>query len=110
MADNSAVNLPCASLLAATYVGFELWRAAVAAAGSVDIEAVRRALPLHSVRAPSGFALRLDAETQHLHKPAFVGRVGRGRISPVFVGEGLIAPQPWSPWLTKNRAGKARAV
>ncbi|WP_159729870.1 transporter substrate-binding protein [Methylosinus sp. Ce-a6] len=94
----------------ATYVGFELWRAAVAAAGSVDIEAVRRALPLHSVRAPSGFALRLDAETQHLHKPAFVGRVGRGRISPVWVGEGLIAPQPWSPWLTKNRAGKARAV
>ncbi|OAI29961.1 hypothetical protein A1351_10060 [Methylosinus sp. R-45379] len=94
----------------ASYLGFELWRAAVAAAGSVDVAAVRRALPLHALRAPSGFSLRLDAETQHLHKPAFIGRVARGGIAPVFVGDGLIAPQPWSPWLTKNRAGKARAA
>lgn len=94
----------------ATYVGFELWRAAVAAAGSVDVDAVRGALSLHRVRAPSGFALRLDAETQHLHKPAFVGRVARGRITPVWSGEELIAPQPWSPWLTKSRLAKARAA
>ncbi|WP_196408756.1 transporter substrate-binding protein [Methylosinus sp. H3A] len=94
----------------ATYLGFELWRAAVAAAGCVDVAAVRRALGLHMIRAPSGFALRLDAETQHLHKPAFVGRVARGRILPVWVGAELIAPQPWSPWLTKNGAGKAKAA
>ncbi|HEY8065885.1 MAG TPA: transporter substrate-binding protein [Methylosinus sp.] len=94
----------------ATYLGFGLWRAAVAAAGSVDVAAVRRALGLNMIRAPSGFTLRLDTETQHLHKPAFVGRVARGRISPVWVGEGLIAPQPWSPWLTKSRAGKAQAA
>ncbi|WP_051949576.1 transporter substrate-binding protein [Methylosinus sp. PW1] len=94
----------------ASYLGFELWRAAVAAAGSVDVAAVRRALPLHALRAPSGFSLRLDAETQHLHKPAFIGRVAGRGIAPVFVGDGLIAPQPWSPWLTKNRTGKARAA
>ncbi|WP_400766078.1 transporter substrate-binding protein [Methylosinus sporium] len=106
-------NAPGASTndaMEASYLGFELWRAAVAAAGSVDVAAVRRALPLHALRAPSGFSLKLDAETQHLHKPAFIGRVARGSIAPVFVGDGLIAPQPWSPWLTKNRAGKARAA
>lgn len=94
----------------ASYLGFELWRAAVVAAGSVDVAAVRRALPLQKLRAPSGFSLPLDAETQHLHKPAFIGRVARGRITPVFVGEGLIAPQPWSPWLTKNHARATHAA
>jgi urea transport system substrate-binding protein len=38
--------------------------------------------------------------TQHLCKPAVIGRFGdRNVIEPVWIGDGLIAPEPWSRWL-----------
>lgn len=92
----------------ATFIGFDLWTAAVVAAGSAEVDKVRAALAGRDIRAPSGFTVRMDRETQHLHKPAFVGRVEQGRILPVRVSDGLIAPEPWSPWLAK--AARARAA
>ncbi len=58
------------------------------------------------MRAPCGLDVRLDAENQHLHKPAVVGRmVKHNFIWPVWVSPPLIAPAPWSQWLPKS--GKA---
>ncbi len=84
----------------ASWVGFKLWTDAVAAAGTTDTDAVRRALAGRSIRAPSGFDVRLDRENQHLHMPAFIGRMDtHNYISPVWASPALIAPEPWSQWL-----------
>ena len=89
----------------ASWIGFQLWAQAVAAAGTTDVGAVKHALAGRTIRAPSGFDVRLDPETQHLHKPAFIGRMDtRNFIWPVWRSEGLIAPEPWSPWLASGTA------
>jgi urea transport system substrate-binding protein len=88
----------------ATHLGFHLWADAVAAAKSAEPAKVRAALAGRALRAPSGYTVQVDAQTQHLHKPAFVGRVERGRILPVWASAGTIAPEPWSPWLRARRA------
>ncbi|WP_024749812.1 transporter substrate-binding protein [Methylosinus trichosporium] len=96
----------------ATWLGFNLWSAAVAAAGSSQAEKVRATLGGLRLEAPSGFTVRVDEETHHLFKPAFVGRIDQGRILPVWTSAGLIAPEPWSPWLAQrgNAPGARRAV
>lgn len=61
------------------------------------------ALAGRSIRAPSGFDVRFDAETQHLHKPVVIGRFDENNVLwPVWISDGLIAPEPWSRWLEKN--------
>ncbi len=51
----------------------------------------------------------MDAKTHHLYKPVMIGRItDDGRILPVSVTEGLVPPEPWSPWL--KRAGSRRAA
>jgi hypothetical protein len=38
-----------------------------------------------------------------------IGRITEdGRIVPVSVTEGLVPPDPWSPWLAWNQAQPAR--
>jgi urea transport system substrate-binding protein len=89
----------------ASWVGFKLWTDAVAAAGTTDVDAVRRALAGRSIRAPSGFDVRLDRENQHLHMPAFIGRMDtHNYIWPVWASPALIAPEPWSQWLAHKPA------
>jgi len=84
----------------ASWIGFKLWAQAVAAAGTTDVQAVRRALGGRSIRAPSGFDVVFDAETQHLHKPVVIGRFDeRNMIQPEWISDGLVAPEPWSPWI-----------
>ena len=47
--------------------------------------------------------MKFDPETQHLHKPAIIGRFDeRNDIYPVWISEGLLAPEPWSRWLPQN--------
>ena len=42
----------------------------------------------------------MDGKTHHLSKPVMIGRITEdGRILPVSVTEGLVPPDPWSPWL-----------
>jgi urea transport system substrate-binding protein len=95
----------------ASWVGFRLWTDAVAAAGTADVDAVRRALAGRSIRAPSGFDVRLDAQNQHLHMPAFIGRMDeKNYIWPVWASPGLIAPEPWSQWLAHAPAQIAKSA
>jgi urea transport system substrate-binding protein len=91
----------------ATLIGFGMWVAAVERAGTSDPAAVRAAMSDMTYDAPSGFTVRMDGETQHLHKPAFIGRFdGAGAIVPVWSSKGLMPPEPWSPWL--KRAAETR--
>jgi urea transport system substrate-binding protein len=94
----------------ATWIGFHLWVAAVEAAGTTDVDQVRAALGGRRFTAPSGFSVLMDAKTNHLFKPVMIGRVGDdGRILPVSVTEGLVPPEPWSPWLSASRLPRAAA-
>jgi urea transport system substrate-binding protein len=95
----------------ASWIGFQLWAQAVAAARTTDTAAVRRALAGRSIRAPSGFDVRFDAKTQHLHKPAVIGQFdSHNIIQPVWVSEGLIAPEPWSRWLQSSADAQLAAA
>lgn len=94
----------------ASWIGFNLWAQSVAAAGTTEPQAVRRALAGRSIRAPSGFDVRLDPQNQHLHKPSVIGRMdASNKIWPVQISKGLIAPAPWSQWLTTKDAAQKRA-
>ena len=98
---NAITNDP----MEASWIGFQLWARSVAAAGTTEVQAVRRALAGRSIRAPSGFDVRIDAETQHLYKPSVIGRMdAHNAIWPVRISGGLIAPAPWSKWLAKDSA------
>jgi len=89
----------------ATWIGFRLWIAAVEAAGTTSVDKVKTALGGRRVTAPSGFTVQMDGQTHHLYKPVMIGRIGDdGRIVPVSVTEGLVPPEPWSPWLASARA------
>jgi urea transport system substrate-binding protein len=84
----------------ATWIGFHLWIAAVEAAGTTEVDKVRAELGDKRIAAPSGFTVQMDARTHHLFKPVMIGRIADdGRILPVSVTEGLVPPDPWSPWL-----------
>jgi urea transport system substrate-binding protein len=94
----------------ASWLGFQLWTQAVAAAGTTEMRAVRQMLAGRSIRAPSGFDVVLDAENQHLHKPSIIGRMDeKNVIWPVWTSNTVIAPEPWSQWLPKN-ADRAPAL
>jgi urea transport system substrate-binding protein len=85
----------------ATWIGFNLWADAVEAVDTVEIDTVRTALGGRQIAAPGGFTVKMDGRTHHLYKPAMIGRIGRdGVIHPVSVTEGLVPPEPWSPWLS----------
>lgn len=87
----------------ATWLGFHLWAAAVEKAGTLDVNRVREALSGLMLDAPSGFRVQMDQENHHLHKPAVIGRIDRhGGIQPVWISSGVLAPEPWSPWLRKK--------
>ncbi|HWK94558.1 MAG TPA: transporter substrate-binding protein [Pseudolabrys sp.] len=102
--DQALTNDP----MEATFIGFNLWVQAVTAAGTTDTQAVRRALAGRTLRAPSGFDVRLDPDNQHLHKPSVVGRMDANNVIwPVRVSDGLIAPEPWSGWLAQNAMKRA---
>jgi urea transport system substrate-binding protein len=93
----------------ATWIGFHLWVAAVEAAGTTDVDKVRAELGGKRLAAPSGFTVQMDGTTHHLFKPVMIGRVADdGRILPVSVTEGLVPPDPWSPWLNRGATPEPR--
>ena len=77
--------------------------------GSVDVDDVRRALGGLRITAPSGFEVVMDLSNHHLHKPAVIGRItADARIVPIWMSAGLIAPEPWSPWLERGATAAPR--
>lgn len=92
----------------ATFDAFRLWCKAVELAGTVDPAKVRAVLGGLEVDSPSGYSVRMDEANHHLHKPAFIGRMtGDGCIQPIWESGRLVAPEPWSPWLKRQRASDA---
>jgi urea transport system substrate-binding protein len=72
-----APNVVTDDPMEATWIGFHLWKAAVARARSLK-------------------------RNHHLHKPAVIGRItADARIVPEWISKGLVAPEPWSPWLVR---------
>jgi hypothetical protein len=52
----------------------------------------------------------VEAKTNQLFKPVMIGRISDdGRILPVSVTEGLVPPEPWSPWLSGAATARAGA-
>jgi urea transport system substrate-binding protein len=89
----------------ATWIGFHLWTEADEAAGTTETGKVRSALGNRSIAAPSGFTVKVDAKTNHLFKPVMIGRINQdGLITPISMTEGLVPPEPWSPWLDARPA------
>ncbi len=87
----------------ATYIGIQLWARAVEQAGTTDVDAVRQALGSQSIKAPSGFEIRLDPKNHHLHKPVFIGEVqANGQFQVVWKTEGPIPAQAWSPYIPES--------
>jgi urea transport system substrate-binding protein len=94
-----APNVVTDDPMEATWIGFHLWKAAVARARSFRTDEVRDALGGLRIRAPSGFEVVMDKRNHHLHKPAVIGRITEdARIVPEWISKGLVAPEPWSPW------------
>jgi urea transport system substrate-binding protein len=94
----------------ATWLGFQLWAAAVEQAGTLDVNRVRETLADIALDAPSGFRVQVDRENQHLHKPAVIGRIDKhGTIQPVWISNGVLPPEPWSPFLRENARSKNAA-
>jgi urea transport system substrate-binding protein len=95
----------------ATWIGFNLWAAAVEKAGTFDPNRVREALAGLTIDAPSGFRVHMDVKNQHLHKPAVLGRIDKhGSIQPVWISGDVLPPEPWSPWLKEKISGDSAAA
>jgi urea transport system substrate-binding protein len=85
----------------AGYNAVKLWAAAVAKAGSVDVEAVRKAAGGITLDLPEG-RVTVDGETQHVHKTARIGLIQPdGQIKEVWSSGAPIKPDPYLkgyPW------------
>jgi urea transport system substrate-binding protein len=87
----------------ATYIGIKMWAQAAEQAGTTNVDAVRQAVGYQSVKAPSGFAIQMDAKNHHLHKPVFIAEVkGDGQFQVVWKTEGPIRAQAWSPFIPES--------
>ena len=86
----------------AAYAGVYLWAQAVRAAGTDDVQAIRRALQGQSIEGP-GATLRLDPGNNHAWKMFRMGKiVDATRIELVYSSDKLLSPEPFPA--TRTRA------
>lgn len=95
----------------AGYFGVYLWKAAVEAAGSTDVEAVRAAAGGIEFAAPEGL-VTIDGDNQHTYKEVRIGKVREdGLIDTIWSTEGPVKPDPylctyeWAAELPKPEEG-----
>jgi len=89
----------------ATYVGIQMWAQAVKKAGTTDVDKVRVAMAGQTVKAPSGFTLKMDETNHHLHKPVMIGEIKpNGQFQVVWKTKGPVRAQPWSPFIAGNES------
>jgi urea transport system substrate-binding protein len=87
----------------ATYVGIHMWAQAAEKAGSVSVDAVRKAMAGQTFPAPSGYTLKMDEQNHHLWKPVMIGEVqANGQFDVVWKTDKTIRAQPWSPFIAGN--------
>ncbi|HQP68225.1 MAG TPA: urea ABC transporter substrate-binding protein, partial [Quisquiliibacterium sp.] len=70
-ADKVVTNDP----MEATYVGIHMWKQAVEAAKTTDVDKVIAAMGGQKFKAPCGFELTMDKTNHHLHKPVLIGEI-----------------------------------
>ena len=98
-ADKVVTNDP----MEATYVGMHMWKQAVMAAKSTDVDKGIEAVGGQTFKAPCGFTLTMDKTNHHLHKPVMIGEIrADGQFNVVYKTKGPIRAQPWSPFITGN--------
>jgi urea transport system substrate-binding protein len=92
---------PTADPIEAGYNGVKLWAAAVAKAGSIEVEAVKKAAGGIALDLPEG-KVTIDGENQHVYKTARIGVVRPdGLIDEVWSSGKPIKPDPYLksyPW------------
>jgi len=104
-ADKVVTNDP----MEATYVGIHMWKQAVEAAKTTDVDKVIAAMGGQKFNAPCGFELTMDKTNHHLHKPVLIGEIRPdGQFNVVWKTKGPIRAQPWSPFIPGNE-GKQNA-
>jgi urea ABC transporter urea binding protein len=88
--------------LSAAYSGVHLWAKAVNAAGSLEPEAVTKAIRGMTFQGPAG-EVKIDPETLHSWLPVRIGRIRPdGGVEPVDESPRPIRPEPYPP--TRTRA------
>ena len=86
---------PASADAEASYVAVKMLAAAVAAAGSDDIDAVRRALPGLSIDAPQG-TVRIDGATNHAFLTPRIGRSNAsGQFDILWQASKPVRPDPY---------------
>lgn len=95
----------------AGYFGVYLWAAAVEAAGSTDVDAVKAAAPGITFDAPEGL-VTIDGDNQHVYKTVRIGKIREdGLIDTIWETEEPVKPDPylctyeWAGNLPKPEAG-----
>jgi urea transport system substrate-binding protein len=79
----------------AGYFGVYLWAAAVEAAGSTDVEAVKAAAGGITFEAPEG-TVTIDGDNQHTFKKVLIGQVREdGLIDTIWSTEEAVKPDPY---------------
>jgi urea transport system substrate-binding protein len=98
-ADKVVTNDP----MEATYVGIHMWKQAVEAAKTTDVDPVIAKLGGQKFKAPCGFDLEMDKTNHHLHKPVMIGEIRPdGQFNVVWKTPGPVRAQPWSPFIPSN--------
>ncbi len=95
----------------AGYFGVYLWAAAVEAAGTTDVDAVRAAAGGITFEAPEG-TVTIDGDNQHTYKIVRIGQIREdGLIDSIWETEGPVKPDPylctydWAAELPKPEEG-----
>ncbi len=81
--------------MVAAYTGMHLWAAAVEAAGTVDVRAIREAIVDQQFDGPEGL-VRIDPRTRHAVRRARIGRVTPDlEFETVWLSPEPILPKPF---------------
>ena len=85
-------------------IGFRMWVQAVLQARTTNTDAVRQAMYGQKVRNLSGGTSVMQGN-HHISKPALIGRSGPdGQFEVIWASKDLVAPDPWSDYLSESAA------
>lgn len=87
----------------ATYIGFNMWAKAVAAAGTTDVDTVSDALIGVTVPNLTGGVAVMNPN-HHLSKPVFIGEIqDDGQVEVVWETPGTVRGDAWSDYLESSK-------
>ena len=96
---NGGRKQPTNDPMEATLIGFRMWAQAVAQAGTTDVDAVRQAMYLQRIKAPSGFEEVMNTN-HHLSKPVMIGKIGAsGTFDVIWQSINPVRADAWSKYI-----------